>query len=435
MLRLCLVLAALLATLSDAYAPPAPRPAPARPSAHGEAEGVGKGGRSSPGANREFLRKGWSIASSSGSHSVGDGLRPSRYLALLDIVRAQPSWSRIDIDNWHLSKEPSGPEEIYRVLELTAHPLPPVDLALFLDPIAFKGARKDIGDAWSGRAPFIEMPTDAALLDNFLKVHAGSTLLLVGHVEGNDFVMRDADGKSVGSYSLPDLVSKAREYNVLLVPIGCKTGEAGAPFGFMQNISTDQVEMFLRALPPKVVTIGELFIALEKIAPLHIDISAARDVLELAVIAPGNEDPSVRVQIPRNIPPQTSSTSSVQTPTLENFMLELEAPPLRYLIHDLPWGWISFAGFIVLAIGGYLDEAPSTRWFFVRRSRANFARLLKLAGAGTAWLGLGILLISALYFFTTRWGWGVLILAVLTGFFLAGAWMKSPATQNAASAS
>jgi hypothetical protein len=431
------VLAALLATLSDAYAPPAPRPAPVRPSPHGEPEGVGKGGRSSPGANREFLRKGWSIGSSSGSRSVGDGLRPSRYLALLDIVRAQPSWSRIDIDNWRLSKEPSGPEEIYRVLELTGHPLPPLELALFLDPIAFKGARKDIGDAWTDRAPYNEMPTEAALLDNFLKLHAGSTLLLVGHVEGNDFIMRDADGKPVGSYSVPDLVSKAREYNVLLVPIGCKTGEAGAPFGFMQNISTDQVQTFLRALPSKDVTIGDLFIALEKIAPLHIDISAARDVLELAVIAPGNEDPSVRVQIPRNIPPQTSSTPSTQTqtPTLENFMLELDAPPWRYLIHDLPWGWISFAGFIVLAIGGYLDEAPSTRWFFVRRSRANLARLLKLAGAGTAWLGLGILLISALYFFTTQWGWGVVIVAVLTGLFLAGAWIRSPSTRNAASAS
>src|ERR1700753_4175635 len=87
--RFGLVLGALLATLSDAYAPPAPRSAPIRPSVHGEAEGGGKGGRSSPGANREFLRKGWTIGSSSGFHSGSDGLRPSRDLALLDVVRAQ----------------------------------------------------------------------------------------------------------------------------------------------------------------------------------------------------------------------------------------------------------------------------------------------------------------------------------------------------------
>jgi hypothetical protein len=300
--RSCMAAVVVLAALTPAYAPPALR-APPRPV---EVKPHDESGRrndekqpGTPGSNRVARQyKGWNLNAAKEAHPVSDALRPSLYLALLDIVRANPLWSRIDISSWRLAKGSGGAEEVYRVLELTDQSLPPPELAVFLDPILFKGARTGIATAWSGRGPYVDMPVEASLLENFLESYSGTTLLLVGHVEADEFVMRNADGKRAGSYSIPDLVSAARTHNVLLVPIGCRTGEAGAPIGFMQDISTDQVQAFLRAIPPAGLTVGDLLVALQTIAPLHIDVSATREALEIAVFAPGNDNPSVRVQVP-----------------------------------------------------------------------------------------------------------------------------------------
>jgi hypothetical protein len=86
---------------------------------------------------------------------------------------------------------------------------------------------------------------------------------------------------------------------------------------------------------------------------------------------------------------------------------------------------------MVLAAGGYLDAAPSTRWFFRTRSRAELGRYLKILGLASAWLGLIIISASAIHFFATLWVVGGLIVAAVIGFFFAGAWTKSPSVQDA----
>jgi hypothetical protein len=294
--------------------------------------------------------------------------------------------------------------------------MPDLELALFLDPGTFMAPREKIIDAWSGRPPHSEMPRDKALIDNFLKGYSGKTLLLVGHVEGADFVMRDADEKSAGSYNLPELIEKARANNVILVPIGCKTGEAGAPIGFMQNITTDHVQTFLRTLPVSSVTLGDLLVALQTIAPLQIDLAGASDVLELAVTDPGNEDPGVRAKVPLSLPRSSSTSSSPsQIQTLEEFQQAIESHAAPYGMHDLPWSWIAFAGFAVLAVGGYLDEIPSNKWFFATRLRTGSAKLVKFLGLGCSWGGLVIMLVSAVYFFVVKDVGGILIVAALFG--------------------
>ena len=146
----CMATMVLLAALTPAYAPPPvrapPRPVEVRPSPQEQLDRPGDEKQSNSRSNRaarEF--NGWmSRSSANEGHLVAEGLRPSRYLALLDIVRGHPLWSRLDIANWRLAKEPQGAEEIYHVLELTDRTLPPPELAVFLDPILFKGARAGI---------------------------------------------------------------------------------------------------------------------------------------------------------------------------------------------------------------------------------------------------------------------------------------------------
>ncbi len=123
--QLYVAIAALLGSLTFAYAPPAPRPPPPRPveskpSVHNEPNREDQEQSDyNAGSNRNSRRfKNWSIDRSGGTYFVRDGLNASRYLALLDIVKEHPSWSRIGIPNWRLARKPAGLEEIYRVLNL-----------------------------------------------------------------------------------------------------------------------------------------------------------------------------------------------------------------------------------------------------------------------------------------------------------------------------
>ena len=441
--RLFAAIAILLGAMSFAYAPPAPRVllprAEPRPSFNNDPHSLEEQESNKPGSNENSRRvEGWSIGGSEGTYSLRDGLKESQYFALLDIVKENPSWSRLELSKWRSAGEPVGVEELYPVLNMLGNPLPGLELALFLDPGTFMAPRKAIIDAWSERPRHREMPADKALIDNFLEGYSGKTLLLVGHVESVDFVMLGPDEKSTGTYNVPELIEKARAHNVLLVPIGCKTGEAGAPFGFMQNIDTDQVQNFLRTLPAANATVGDLFVALQTIAPLQIDIAAARNLLELAVIAPGNKDPGVRAKMPLSLPqqnaPNSASSSPVQIKTLEEFQQNIESRAVRYFIYDLPWGWITLSGFAILVIAGYLDEIPSNKWFFTTRLRTDSAKLVKLTGVGCAWIGLVIMLVSAVYFFVVNWIGDVLIVATLLSMFYIGAWTKHDRNQSVASA-
>jgi hypothetical protein len=49
------------------------------------------------------------------------------------------------------------------------------------------------------------------------------TLVVLGHIESESYVIRDSFGDVVTSLSLMDLRSQAKEYNIKLIDVGCDT--------------------------------------------------------------------------------------------------------------------------------------------------------------------------------------------------------------------
>ena len=56
-----------------------------------------------------------------------------------------------------------------------------------------------------------------------LKKAAGATLLLLGHVEGSDYVVRNASGTAIGRIAITRTNELALEYGVTLLNLGCKS--------------------------------------------------------------------------------------------------------------------------------------------------------------------------------------------------------------------
>lgn len=419
--RFFAAMAILIGATNFAYAPPmrfsAPRVEP-RP--------MEAPGRNESHSDKETRVDGGEVGGKTSAYSLRSGLTESQYRGLLDILADAPQWSRLEISKWVWGGKPVETKELFRFLNMFGNLLPTPELAIFLDPGEFGALRIKIIDAWGGRPRYAEVPSDKTLLEGFLESYRGKTLLLVGHVEGTAFVKQGADENSRGSYEVSDLVEKARAHDVLLVSIGCRTGDVGAPIGFVDNIQTDQVASFLRTLPESNATFGDLLFALQTIAPLRIDLAAVGDMLELVLTGPGNREPGVRAEIPLSTFSSSSASSGPsQFQTFEEFQQAIENRAAQYLMHDLPWGWIAFAGFAILTVGGYFDEIPSRKWFFVTKLRTEWAKLIKTTALGCAWVGMAIMLVSAVYLFAVDWLGGAVIATALIALFYIGAWTKS----------
>jgi hypothetical protein len=260
----------------------------------------------------------WTVDPSKSNHfTIYDGFKPDVVSALKDYIATDAQLARLGIEKWRL-KHAATFEEIHEVLQLAGKPLPgEVELGLFLDPVTFKGVREEITQTWNSTS--LELPADTAGLDIFLSRMSGKTLLLVSHVEGSEFVMRGADKRIAGSISVPELIEKARLRNVLVVPLGCKTADAGAPFGFMKNINTDQVKAFLRSIQAQNSTVGDLFIALGRIGELYVNMSTTRSFLELAVVEPDAKEPVVRIQVPRRAVHSAAANTTPTAPRQQAF--------------------------------------------------------------------------------------------------------------------
>jgi hypothetical protein len=67
--------------------------------------------------------------------------------------------------------------------------------------------------------------TNLAQIESVLRAASGTTVVLVSHVEGTNFVIRDAAQKLVSSMPIDSVRALASKYNVELIDLGCETAQ------------------------------------------------------------------------------------------------------------------------------------------------------------------------------------------------------------------
>jgi hypothetical protein len=225
----------------------------------------------------------------------------------------------------------------------------------------------------------------------------GGTLIVVGHVEANSFVVSSANGETTADIPIPDLVKMAIENGVLLIPLGCEIAKAGAPLGFIHNINAGDIQEFLVSLPRDNATIGDVFVGLDKIGELHTDGSELVNILEVAVFQEYASVPATRIRFPRTIGMQPTAEAgppspgpSSQLPSFEKFAanLEQEAETLerwsskkwRRFVSRYRWPFIGIVGFGGLWLSSAIANLEKARWLYKRRWRLGIVKLLQILG-------------------------------------------------------
>jgi hypothetical protein len=80
------------------------------------------------------------------------------------------------------------------------------------------------------------------------KQNSGKSIFILGHVEDDSFVVRNASGKEIARVKISQLLSAAAENDVLLFPLGCNSAKLSRAGVATQFNSIDAVKRFSQAL-------------------------------------------------------------------------------------------------------------------------------------------------------------------------------------------
>lgn len=242
-------------------------------------------------------------------YSIYDGAPDAEAKAALTAALEKSETAhRIDIQSLEFTTRPAL-SEIEAMLTLAASPLPgTIQVGWFL-PQNFGTATKKMKNAWGNRPSSI-LPYDG-LQHSYLSNLRGNTLIVIGHVEGENYVLDTSLGKQ--KVSIKQLLIDAHENQVVLIPIGCRTAEAGVGWGFIEEIDTDTVSKFLENLPYEAPTVADLMKEMSKIGKMRVNIRDAANLFQVQAIDRTTDLPVIRVRIPYNaIGTNTTPGSSSQ---------------------------------------------------------------------------------------------------------------------------
>jgi hypothetical protein len=301
--------------------------------------------------------------------------------ALRDFLKSDATARRINLASWKFTTRPTL-SELDGMLKLAQTALPgKVELGMFLDAKTYGESYKSITNAWGPRL-LSEPPSASDLLSDYLSHHHGNTLITVGHVEGDSYVFENTKGEKV-SVNIKELLIQAHNNQVVLIPIGCSTADAGVGFGFIREIGTDAVSSFLKSFPKDSPQTVDVLSGLVQIGQVRVNIRDAADLFEIQVYKSETDEPITRTRIPYNLPtsnsaasPQASSSlvQTVETNAEEarplfrkHWIVEILTNPLTYV--EL---WVGL--FIVSWAGSNLIR----RWVFERRDRQWLYGLVRL---------------------------------------------------------
>jgi hypothetical protein len=391
--------------------------------------------------------KDWSIETRTSYNSYGQGKQdappdllsnfaPEDSQAIREFLTKNAELNRIRLDQWR-TRTPASLGDIYKLITVSGQKLPgdQVELGLLLDPLLFHAPRETLSRAWGAR-PKSEI--GLSLADEYFEGLKGKTVIVVGHVEGNNFVVRDINGKVSEWHSVPLLIEKAQAHGVFLVPVGCKSAEAGAPFGFMQDISTDQVADFLASLPIDKPSFGDLFQALREIGEIEVDFTRVEKYFEFAAIESPDTKPTTRFKVPSsyglpqntnpsltpsaNTLPQTSAATLPPASGLNSFAADISKEAEKYkpwwklgrigrllaALDGVPWVFMGpVAGLLGCILFVAFEKISSWTWLYRNERRVKVARAFRRIAIASAFMSLLLIAAGALRAFIYGFYYGI----------------------------
>ena len=199
-------------------------------------------------------------------------------------AHAETERRRTEIERWSVAGTAQAKEAF---LKDSQKKLPGTMLivATFFDRDFFQPDLSLINETWrakTGTNPD-EFPDNANAIDAYFKLHSGETVILIGHVEGDSFVLTDERGASRSALLLRTLEASAKLHNVVLIAVGCKTAGAGFPFGLSDRIDALGVERFLSELG-MAPTYFDLLRSMSHMGPLALDLDRGLALMQTAPI-------------------------------------------------------------------------------------------------------------------------------------------------------
>jgi hypothetical protein len=322
---------------------------------------------------------------------------------LKEFLQSDATARRINLASWRFTTRPTLPE-LDGMLKLAQTTLPgKVELGMFLDAKTYGDSYKSITDAWGPRS-LSEPPSTSDLLSDYLHARHGNTLITVGHVEGASYVFENKNGEKA-SINIKELLIQAHNNQVVLIPIGCSTANAGVGFGFIREIGTDAVSSFLRSLPTDSPQTSDVMSGLAEIGQVRVGVRDVANLFEIQVYKSDTDEPITRTRISYN-PPTSNSAASPQISSSLVQTIETNAEEARPLVRKhwivklltdpLTYVELWLGLFIVSWVGSNLIR----HWAFERRDRQWLYSLVRLPVKVTRYVFVGVPLRSV-----GRFGW------------------------------
>ncbi|HEV2799703.1 MAG TPA: hypothetical protein VGW12_04355, partial [Pyrinomonadaceae bacterium] len=91
--------------------------------------------------------------------------------------------------------------------------------------------------------------SSAAALDASLAPHRGTTVFVLGHVESNSFVVKDAGNQAVFRIPIADLEAMAHKHDISIFALGCHSASSTDASGVINKFNTvDAINRFNKAM-------------------------------------------------------------------------------------------------------------------------------------------------------------------------------------------
>ena len=214
-----------------------------------------------------------------------------RRLGVQSYISKHPALEQMRLAGWNL--DAMSPRDLGIVFAKLNQPLPGGLPELVL--VFGRHQQTEIGalsEAWRGNgaarpAPHLLQHDD---IERLLDGYRNKTLVLVGHIDGADFVVQAESGAAL-SMNILSLTQMAREKGVFLIPVGCSSLQAQASFGFQREVGIREVAKFLQAIPAADATVGGLLVALGVIGTVEVRASGGQFTRDLQVVVrkPGSK--------------------------------------------------------------------------------------------------------------------------------------------------
>ncbi|WP_150117396.1 hypothetical protein [Microvirga vignae] len=333
--------------------------------------------------------------------------------ALRDVLATDPALAGFDTSQWSFTERSYRSRDIVqRFAALMRHDLPGKQprLTFFLDRAVFSAPIGRMEEAWKGSGEIAEFPDTPAAMDSFFSIRRGQTIIVVSHVEDGDFSLNYGTGSRISIAAARDAAAR---HGVFLVPVGCNTLTSGAPFGFTRNISTEQVEIFLRHAA-SASTFAALFNALAQVGSLQIDIAPVVGLLTALVRDTSTLSDAISVEIPREVLSNVSGWDQPPVNPDKDGKVRLFVPQLIHPI-NLPFPitafvWLWEWALVLLARSNWMQRIRErSRWL---PAVLGACRVLRIA----RWVGIYICMLVALVWSWLMGPWPLVIMLVMLGF-------------------